>query len=217
MWSWNYAFMNKWSWRVCRQATWIRKYNIYHLRKATPLLFLVWDPFSRLLDSSWQSRSSTPKRSWNNPSIIQSQPETQQRWTRCVSFWFSFRCSSAWQEKHSPWPPELRGKTLPVLFVVDTRPWFPLNVANSPTCYPIVPLPGMAGGVVLPSRLVPWQEVSRWQSVNHYQWRVAWRCTNTHFQQGRFKLVCVCVSLSLLRCLSTRSCLTWIFRFLSVH
>ena len=104
---------------------------------------------------------------------------------------FFFSCSSAWWEKHSPWPLTAptkgkRKKNNPrsrwhYLFspVIPTE--CGTGSANSPACYPIVPLPGMAGGALFAKVDLKSRKASRslslspWQAVNHLRWRAAWR------------------------------------------
>lgn len=83
--------------------------------------------------------------------------------------------------------------------------------ANSPACYPIVPLPGMAGGALFAKVDLKSRKASRslslspWQAVNHLRWRAAWRrsasvdCSN-----------CCATSLSAVL-LTTCSCRTFVF------
>lgn len=87
--------------------------------------------------------------------------------------------------------------------------------ANSPACYPIVPLPGMAGGALFAKVDLKSRKASRslslspWQAVNHLRWRAAWRrsasvdCSN-----------CCATSLSAVL-LTTCSCRTFVFFLLT--
>lgn len=143
---------------------------------------------------------------------------------------FSFSCSSAWWEKHSLWPltapTEKKEKKNQQKKNNPRSRWHYLfspviptecgtGSANSPACYPIVPLPGMAGGALFAKVDLKSRKASRslslspWQAVNHLRWRAAWRrsasvdCSN-----------CCATSLSAVL-LTTCSCRTFVFFLLT--